>query len=349
VSEKRNRWLIKVVLALGLIAFLGFSLAPYISAIQANSGPNVAASTPAQVNGVSKKLEELKAQEKGYELVLQREPENQTALKSLLQVRLEIIQSGQGDVKTTIDPLEKLVKLNPDQPRYGILLAQAKQYLNDQEGAAKAYRGILATNPGSIEAVQGLVNLLIDQKRPEAAIGLLQDTLKTAAQLNQTKPASVDVLSLQLILGGVYAQQQRYDEAIATYDGLLKGNQKDWRPIFAKALVLKQQGKTEESKPLFTSAIDLAPAQFKDKIKELASANPDSTLASPTPVASPSPTPASTPVVTPSPTSTSTPITTPSPTPVSTPVVTPSATPTSTPVATPSATPTSTPEKSPSP
>ncbi len=328
MSEKRGRWLIKVVMVLGIIAFLGFSLAPYLSAIQATPGPKAATSTPSQVSGNSKKLEELKAQEKGYELVLQRESENQTALKGLLQVRLEMIQSGQGDVRTTIDPLEKLVKLNPDQPRYGILLAQAKQYLNDLEGAAQTYRSIMATNPGNVEALQGLVGLLLEQKRPEAAIGVLQDTIKTAPQFNQAKPNTVDVLSVQLILGSVYAQQQRYDEAIATYDGLIKDNQKDWRPIFAKALVLKQQGRVEEAKPLFASAIDLAPARFKDKIKELASANPavDPTPApssaapvtpAPSSAAPVTPTPSSAAPVTPTPSSTETP--TPSPSPTSSP------------------------------
>ena len=37
----------------------------------------------------------------------------------------------------------------------------------------------------------------------------------------------------------------------------------------AKALVLQEQGKAEEAKPLLESAYKLAPAEFKDQIKEL--------------------------------------------------------------------------------
>jgi cytochrome c-type biogenesis protein CcmH/NrfG len=63
----------------------------------------------------------LAAQERGYETVLQREPQNQTALEGLANVRL-----GMNNAKGAIEPLEKLVKLNPDRADYQTLLAQAK-------------------------------------------------------------------------------------------------------------------------------------------------------------------------------------------------------------------------------
>lgn len=275
-KANKRRGLITVVMVLSLIAFLGFSLVPILDGIlKAGQPQNSSTPTPTQAaTSAEKQSELLQAQARGYELVLQREPDNATALRGLLQVRLELLGQGVGDIKDAIGPLEKLARLNPEMTEYGILLAQAKERTGDREGAAQAYRSILASKPGDVKALQGLVNLLLVQQRPEAAIGLLQDTLKAAPAQNQAKPGSVDVTSVQLILGQVYASQKRYEESIAIYDESAKANPKDFRPTLGKAIVLKEQGKTDEAKTLFDKANELAPPNYKDQINQLASDAP---------------------------------------------------------------------------
>jgi len=61
------------------------------------------------------------AQERGYVTVLQREPQNQTALEGLANVRLQM-----NNKVGAIEPLEKLVKLHGDRADYKELLGQAK-------------------------------------------------------------------------------------------------------------------------------------------------------------------------------------------------------------------------------
>ena len=278
MSGKRNPW-INVILVLAVLAFVGFSMIPLLGTVLKQQPSSSAVATPSPTSTVSgEKRAELEAQVKGYELVVQREPQNQTALRGLVEARLQL-----GDIKGAISPLEEFAKLNPEQTEYTVLLAQLKVKTGDAEGAALAYRQILATKPGDLNALQGYAELQIAQKRPEAAIALLQDTLKTANQLNDVQAGTVDVTSVQLLLGQVYASQLRYTEALVIYDEAIRANKQDFRPVLAKALIMRQQGKTAEAEPLFTTAVSLAPAQYKDQIKRLAT---QSTQPSPTPLPS---------------------------------------------------------------
>lgn len=290
MSQKRNPWL-SVVLVLAVLAFVGVSMIPLLGSVFGGDQPAVKATSAPTQTAASPKSVDLEAQAKGYESVVQREPQNSSALRGLLEVRLKM-----GDIKGAIAPLEQLVKLNPEQTDYAVLLAQAKQKIGDREGAAQTYRNILNSKPGNLNALQGLVSLLTEQNRPEAAIGLLQDTLKTATPINDMKPGTVDTISVQLLLGQVYASQKRFAEAVTIYDEAIKTSKQDFRPVLAKALILKEQGKVSEAKPLFISAVSLAPAQYKDQVKQLGAENP----APATPAA-----PSSTPGATPAPTTTS--------------------------------------------
>lgn len=285
VFDKRNRWITVTIMAIATIAFSGFLILPVINMFIAGAQLSSPAASPSATTASASPQADLEAQAKGYELVLQREPNNQTALRGLIDTRIQ-----QGNIQAVIEPLEKLAKLNPNQPEYTVLLAQAKQRIGDREGAAQAYRSILSSRPGDLGALQGLVDLLLEQDRPQAAVGLLQDTLKTAGEANRIQAGSVDVTSVQLLLGRVYAEQKRYEEAIAVYDQAIQGNQEDFRPVLGKAMVLQSQGKTEDAKPLFTSAAALAPAQYKDQINQIASGAPASPApAAPVPAGSPTP------------------------------------------------------------
>ncbi|MDF5727644.1 MAG: tetratricopeptide repeat protein [Rhizonema sp. PD38] len=266
--QTRNRWVVQVVMVLAVLGFIGISIAPLIGAYNKPTSEKKLAR--------ESKLED---EARGLDLVLQREPNNQAALKSLLEARLLLYRQGKANIKEVIEPLEKLAKLNPEKTEYTVLLAQAKLGAGDKEGAAAAYRSVLQTKPGDIKALQGMVALLLNQKRPEAAIGLLQETLSTTApKANKIQPGSVDTTAVQVMLGNVYASQKRNAQAVEIYDEAIKKDQQDFRPVLAKAMLLKTQSKIDEAKPLFTKAGALAPANYKDQINQLSTGAPTPTL-----------------------------------------------------------------------
>jgi cytochrome c-type biogenesis protein CcmH/NrfG len=119
MSEKKP--LQQILILFSAFAFLGstvFGLVGLFGNAQQTSTATETAANP--------QIAQLENQAKGYELVLQREPENQTALQGLVQARLEI-----GDLQGAVAPLEKLVETNPEQESYKALLAAVKQQVGE--------------------------------------------------------------------------------------------------------------------------------------------------------------------------------------------------------------------------
>lgn len=273
-ATRGRSWLYLGIL---LIAMLGAGACLFLLFVQLFEGergaviaPSVEA-TPAPT--ALQNREELETKAKGLELVLQQSDKNTDALEGLVKVRLE-----QGNLREALVPLEKLADLKPQIPDYRILLAEGKQQIGDSEAAFAAYEKVLSSSPGNIKALQGMVNLQLAQNRPEGAIGRLQDTLKIAAQANATSPGQWDIVSIQLLLAQVYVRQNRFTEANAVYDRAIESNPQDFRPVFAKATILKQQGLDAAAKPLFIRAANLAPPKYKDQLKQMVAQFPaDST------------------------------------------------------------------------
>lgn len=71
--------------------------------------------------------EQLQSQARGYAKVLEREPENPTALLGLLQISLQT-----GDLKTAISPLKKLIAIYPERTDLANLLAELEGELVKQ-------------------------------------------------------------------------------------------------------------------------------------------------------------------------------------------------------------------------
>jgi tetratricopeptide (TPR) repeat protein len=206
------------------------------------------------------------------EKVLFGQPDNQEALKTIVNSKLQL-----ADIKGSISSLERLAALNPDVPEYGVLAGQSHHYLGDRETAALNYRKALANNPHHIPALQSLASLLVDAQKPEAAIGLVQESIKAPIPPGKT----ADLGGLKLLLAQIYVSQQRYAEAFPIYDGLTQADSQDFRPLLAKALVFKKIGSVSEAQALLDQAIEIAPAQYKDQIQTLAKSTAPPSLKTP--------------------------------------------------------------------
>jgi thioredoxin-like negative regulator of GroEL len=121
----------KIFTVLAGLAFLGSSVAGLSGSIGSSMNE------PAEEKATQSQNAQLAAEEKGYAAVLQREPNNQTALKGLVSIRLR-----RGDVAGTRTVLAQLVKLNPADRQYQELLEAIDKQVADTKKV-----GTLKTTP----------------------------------------------------------------------------------------------------------------------------------------------------------------------------------------------------------
>ncbi|WP_414579012.1 tetratricopeptide repeat protein [Anabaena sp. CCY 9402-a] len=106
----------RIVTIVSVIGFVGSTVFAVVPAIQQ------AIQNPQPVTTTTSLESSLQEQAKGYDLVLQREPNNQIALEKLSLARVQL-----KDFKGAIEPLEKLIKLHPDRQDYKVILEDIKK------------------------------------------------------------------------------------------------------------------------------------------------------------------------------------------------------------------------------
>jgi thioredoxin-like negative regulator of GroEL len=118
--EKNNK-LSKVFIIGSGIAFLASSVAGLSGLIATSLNE-----PPASEKTTQSQSAQLQDEEKGFLGVLQREPNNQTALRGLVGIRMQ-----RGDVPGTKAALEQLVKAYPDNKEYKEVLAAVNKQIAD--------------------------------------------------------------------------------------------------------------------------------------------------------------------------------------------------------------------------
>ena len=119
--------LTRVLIIASGCAFLGSTVFFTVISLFNGNSPQSAQTTQNQPESA---IEELANRETSFEKVLAKEPDNEYALRGLIDTRVQM-----NNFQGAIEPMEKLIELNPEQTNYVEALVGLKLQSNDTEGA----------------------------------------------------------------------------------------------------------------------------------------------------------------------------------------------------------------------
>lgn len=168
-NKGKVKLLQKIILFIGAGAFLSTALIPLIGSFQGDSSQptSTAPQTANPGQPPAPNPEELKKQEEGFLLTLEREPDNINALQGLTQVRLQM-----GNLEGGREGLLKLVEKEPNNPQFLQTLVAVQVELGDEAGLKQLedrLKGTLEKEPENPLALQGVTQIRLGRGDLEGA------------------------------------------------------------------------------------------------------------------------------------------------------------------------------------
>jgi tetratricopeptide (TPR) repeat protein len=140
MPKKNNDTLKRVLTISSGLVFLALMVVPTLGLLKNNNSNSSQGNQPGQQETIPP--EKLREMAKGYEKILEREPDNPTALQGLAQAKLQL-----KDYIGAREPLEKLYKKNPDSLEVMLVLYGTRLQTQDVFGAKSILEKLVKTYP----------------------------------------------------------------------------------------------------------------------------------------------------------------------------------------------------------
>jgi tetratricopeptide (TPR) repeat protein len=166
--------------------------------------------------------------------------------------------------------LEKAVELEPSLFKAYYKLGQVLEELDDQQSALQRYTQSIENGPRFLPAYNALGSLYADLGYSDHAVQVAQSALKVA------QAGSEEAAKIHNLLGTVYQQQKKYDEAITQFRAALEIQPGMRDAVFSLGWTYATMGNKEEGKRYLKKFLAIAgdaPAHYqtaaRDKLNEL--------------------------------------------------------------------------------
>jgi len=180
------------------------------------------------------------------------------------------------DWKGAQTALKKSLELDPTLFKAHFKLGRCSEELEDPQNALYQYSDAIMTGPRFLPSYSALGRLYADLRYPEQAAQVLAEALKVAM------PGTEEEANIHHLLGTVYQQQRKYDEAISEFQsalGIVPGMSD---ALFSLGWTYALQGNDEEAKRYLDKYVMMAGADApehyvkaaRDRLAELRTESP---------------------------------------------------------------------------
>ncbi|KAF3553562.1 hypothetical protein F2Q69_00017545 [Brassica cretica] len=183
----------------------------------------------------------LEEEETSLENHLSSHPDDVSALRSLMEVRIK-----SRKLLEAIDLINRLIDLEPEEKEWPILKANILSHSGDSESAKNAFEEIISKDPLRVEAYHGLAMAYSDSGDDLKAVeGRIREAMVRCKKERNLK----DLRDFKLLVAQIRVLEGKHEEALKLYQELVKEEPRDFRPYLCQGIIytlLKKGGEAEK-------------------------------------------------------------------------------------------------------
>ncbi|CAN1143862.1 protein SLOW GREEN 1, chloroplastic, partial [Linum perenne] len=215
------------------------------------SSPRLSLAVPAQTADAS----EIESEEM-YEKLLETEPRNVNALKTVVYGKMRRGRNGEA-----VQYVKRLIDIEPDEVEWRLLEALCFEMMGQLSKAKRLFKEILKERPLLIRALHGLAMVMHKNHEGPAVFERLNEALEIARK----KKRVTEERNIRILIAQMHVVMGYLEEGLSKFQDLIKEDPRDFRPYLCQGIIYSLMEKNDEAAEQFETYQSLVPDEFPQR------------------------------------------------------------------------------------